>query len=403
MEPAPRLRWLVLFGVWLIYTAFGLIATSLAPLVQRIESDLDISHAAMGSIMGAWQLVFIVSALPCGILLDRLGARWALVIGAACIALSAWGRSLADDYTGMLLAVMLFGVGGPIVSAGAPKVIANWFDGADRGLAMGIYVTGPAIGAVAALTLTHPLLMPVFDGDWRAIFVLWAALGAAAGITWFLIASTRGVRQSSAARGGEAALPHRRVVRLLLESPAVRLVLVMSIGVFMISHGLMNWLPELLVRGGMGLAEAGYWAAIPTLVGIFAALTIPRLATPERRFLILGALATSVMLATVMLSFEARGLVLGGLVLQGLARTTLMTVLVLTLVELPGVGSRHAGTASGLFFAAAELGGMLGPLLVGLLYDLTGGFDAALALFALIAAGLVAGARVLRRQADAAA
>ena len=120
-QPHPH-RWLVLFGVWVIYAAFGLIASSLAPLVHRIEFDLGIGHTEMGSIMGAWQLVFIGAAIPCGFLLDRLGMRWALLIGALSIALSAWGRSVADDYVGMLIAVMLFGVGGPIISAGAPKV-----------------------------------------------------------------------------------------------------------------------------------------------------------------------------------------------------------------------------------------------------------------------------------------
>ena len=147
MHPHP-LRWLVLFGVWLIYGAFGVIATSLAPLVARIESDLSLSHVAMGSVMGAWQLVFIAAAVPCGMLLDRLGSRWALLLGALSIAASAWGRSLAHDYVDLLLAVMLFGIGGPIISAGAPKVIASWFAGSSRGLAMGLYVTGPAIGSV---------------------------------------------------------------------------------------------------------------------------------------------------------------------------------------------------------------------------------------------------------------
>ena len=168
------MRWLVLFGVWLIYASFGLIASSLAPLVQRIELDLGMSHTAMGSIMGAWQLVFVAAAVPCGMLLDRLGSRWALLLGALCIAASALGRSAADDYTAMLLAVMLFGVGGPIVSAGAPKVIASWFEGPSRGLAMGIYVTGPALGGICALTLTHAWLMPLFGDDWRPVFRLWA-------------------------------------------------------------------------------------------------------------------------------------------------------------------------------------------------------------------------------------
>lgn len=401
MHSAHPLRWLILFGVWFIYGAFGLIATSLAPLVQLLETDLGMSHAAMGSVMGAWQLVFIAAAVPCGILLDRLGSRWALLIGALFIAASAYGRSIAGNYGELLLAVMLFGVGGPIISAGAPKVIATWFQGASRGLAMGIYITGPAIGGVLSLTLTHSWLLPHFDGDWRRIFVLWACLASVAGLLWWLLASLPAVRLLADERHAIAHTPHRQVIVNLLEDPAVRLVLLLSVGVFLISHGLNNWLPELLVTGGMGVVEAGYWAAVPTVVGIGGSLLIPRLATPARRLPILTALCMTVVLATLLLQFQARPLLLSGLMLQGIARSSLMTVLILTLVELPSVGARNAGTASGLFFAAAEMGGMLGPLGLGVLYDLSHGFSAGLALFTAIAAVLVVGARRLRSLAQA--
>jgi cyanate permease len=53
-------------------------------------------------------------------------------------------------------------------------------------------------------------------------------------------------------------------------------------------------------------------------------------------------------------------------------------VLILTLMELPGMDPRQTGTASGMFFSAAEIGGVLGPLGIGLLYDATGGFTASL-------------------------
>lgn len=399
MATAPHpARWLVLFGVWLIYCTFGLIASSLAPLVQRIETDLAMSHAAMGSVMGAWQLVFIVAAVPCGIALDRLGSRRALLLGALCIAASAWGRSAADGYAGLLAAVMLFGVGGPVISAGAPKVIADWFDGPSRGLAMGLYITGPAIGGVLSLTLTHPVLLPLFDGDWRPIFHLWAGAAAVAGGVWWLIAGLPVVRDLTAGRAAAAALPHREVLRALVRRPAVRLLLALGVGVFMLSHGLHNWLPEILVAGGMGTVEAGFWAAVPTVVGIAGALVIPRLATPARRIAILATLTVSLLLATVLLQVEVRGLVLLGLVLQGLARSTLMTVLILVLVELPRVDARSAGTATGLFFAAAECGGMLGPLGIGVLYDWTHGFAAGLDGFALIALAMLAGVSLLPRR-----
>jgi MFS transporter, CP family, cyanate transporter len=381
--PHPA-RWLVLFGVWLIYSSFGLIATSIAPLVHRIEHDLDMSHAAMGSVMGAWQLMFIAAAVPCGMALDRLGSRWALSFGALCIAASAYGRSVSADYSDLFLAVMLFGLGGPIISAGAPKVIADWFDGSSRGLAMGIYITGPAVGGAVSLMLTNSLLLPYFDGQWRPIFVLWAGLALAAGAAWWLIASLPGVTAHTAPRPVGAGGPHRAVLLPLLGRPAVRLVLFMGVSVFMLSHGLHNWLPEILINGGMSVVTAGYWAAIPTLVGIVGALLIPRHAIPSRRFVILAALSLVLTLATVLLQFDSRALVLIGLVLQGLARSSLLTVLILILVELPRIDARSAGTATGLFFAAAEIGGMLGPLGLGILYDATHGFTAGLLFFTLI-------------------
>ena len=45
--------------------------------------------------------------------------------------------------------------------------------------------------------------------------------------------------------------------------------------------------------------------------------------------------------------------------------------------------------AGGLFFSAAEIGGVLGPLSVGLLSDLTGGFSAALFVLSGVCALLV--------------
>jgi hypothetical protein len=87
----------MLLGVWLLYLSFGLNIAALAPLVPVIESDLGMSHSAMGRVLGAWQFVFILSAIPCGILLDRLGPRWAMLGGALLMAVSAFWRSIAND------------------------------------------------------------------------------------------------------------------------------------------------------------------------------------------------------------------------------------------------------------------------------------------------------------------
>ncbi|MFV2091219.1 MAG: MFS transporter, partial [Pseudomonadales bacterium] len=175
--------------------------------------------------------------------------------------------------------------------------------------------------------------------------------------------------------------------------------LCMAVGVFLINHGLNNWLSELLRHGGMSTTEAGYWAALPMLIGILGSLTIPRLATPERRFKILLVLCICASVASLMLTITATEVLTIALLIQGLVRSSLMTVLILMLVELPGMDQRHVGTASGLFFSAAEVGGVLGPLGLGVIYDLTQGFDAGLYALSAVAAAMTLGALRLTRLA----
>lgn len=385
----------MLAGLWLVYGSFGITISSIAPLVAPIERDLDMSHAAMGSIMGAWQLIYIAAAIPGGILLDRIGGRYALLIGVLLIAISGFGRTIAQDYWGLLLAVMIFGVGGPIISSGAPKLVAEHFQGSQRGFAMGIYMTGPALGGVASLSLTHSWLMPMFDQDWRAVLLFWTGVVLVSAVVWFVISWTFLADHKPEPKAERVS--QLEVMSSLIKMPAVQVVLVMSVGVFLFNHGLNNWLVELLRHGGMTATYAGYWATLPTVVGILGSLIIPRLATPSRRFAILITLCGLALAATILLRFSDALPLSVGLILQGLARSSMMTVLILTLVELPGIGDARTGVASGMFFSAAEVGGVLGPLGIGLLYDASGGFESSLTALSCVASLLMLGAIFLRR------
>jgi len=374
--------------------------TSLAPMASLIIADLDMSHGGMGLAMGAWQLVYIFAAVPAGMLLDRLESRAALAIGGLLIGLSALARVYAPDSMTLILAVMLFGLGGPIISAGAPKVVVSSFTGSSRGLAMGIYMTGPAIGGIVSLTMTHSVLLPMFENSWRAVMGLWSAVAIGATLAWFLLATF--VRTPTPPEHSGPRPSQFQVISELITKPTVIIVLLMSIFVFMFNHGLNNWLPALLESHGLSAVNAGYWAAIPTVIGIAGSLIIPRLATPERRFQILIGLSVVALLASLLLRFAEPSSLLSGLLLQGIARSSLMTVLILTLVELPEIGERYAGVASGMFFSAAEIGGMLGPLTLGLLYDPSAGFSSGLWLLTTIAFMMVSGSLLLNRRVRAA-
>jgi len=371
-------RWTMLGGVWLLYFCFGLIVTSMAPLVQPIAEDLGLSHSAMGGVLGAWPLVYIASAIPCGALLDRFGARRALFLAVLIIAASGALRGLAQGHLGLFLAVGLFGLGGPLISVGAPKLIALLFEARERGLAMGIYITGPALGGVLALSFTNGVLMPLFDQDWRAVLFAYAGFAGACSLAWLAICAHPSARALERQAAAEPRQPQLQVFAELLRLPAVQIVLLMGIGIFFFNHGINNWLPEILRSGGMSAATAGYWAALPTAVGIAAALIIPRLALPERRVPILLALFLSAGVAVLLIQNPAGPLLAGGLMIQGIARSTMMTVAILVLMETRGLADQSRGLAGGLFFTAAEIGGVLGPLCFGALSDATGSFAAPL-------------------------
>jgi MFS-type transporter involved in bile tolerance (Atg22 family) len=51
-----------------------------------------------------------------------------------------------------------------------------------------------------------------------------------------------------------------------------------------------------------------------------------------------------------------------------------MPIIMLTLMDAPQIGPQRMGAAGGLYFTAGEVGGVLGPLLLGIMRDLTGGF-----------------------------
>ena len=72
----------MLAGVWSIYASFGLVVAAMAPLVSILTRDLALSLAAMGAILGAWPLVYLVAAIPAGRFLDRVGLRRALALAA---------------------------------------------------------------------------------------------------------------------------------------------------------------------------------------------------------------------------------------------------------------------------------------------------------------------------------
>jgi len=361
-------RWVMLAMLWLLYAFFGLAFRSISPLITPILADLDMSYSQMGFVLGSWQLTYIGASTVAGFFIDKWGIRWSLFLGTLIIALSVGLRAFASGFGPFLALVALFGLGGPMISIGCPKTIALWFQGKDRGTAVGIYTTGPFFGGALALIATNRAIMPLTGYSWRLTFAFYGVMTLFVAVMWWFLARDLETSEDS------EKTRMRGVLRTLLKVRNIRIVLVCGLFTFAIIHGLTNWLPRILEDQGFSPTLAGYASSVPLLAGIPSLLILPRFIPPARRGLalaVMGVLSAS----SVWLILCLTGLLMYvGLILYGIAACTLVPLLTLILMETPEVGAKHMGSAGGLFFCISEIGGFIGPFLLGALVDWTGGF-----------------------------
>ena len=361
-------RWVMLAVLWLLYAFFGVVYRSISPLITPILADLDISYSQMGFVLGSWQLTYIGASTVAGFFIDRWGIRRSLFVGTLIIALSVGLRYFAAGFVPFLAMVALFGVGGPMISIGCPKTIALWFQGRDRGTAVGIYSTGPFLGGAFALIATNRAIMPLTGYSWRLTFALYGIMTLFVACLWWFLARDLKTGETS------GHTERKGVFATLLKVRNIRVVLVCGLLTFAIIHSLTSWLPRILEDQGFTPTLAGYAASIPLLAGTPSLLLLPRFIPPDRRDLALAAMALLSASSVWFILCSTGILMVVGLVLYGIAACTLIPLLTLILMETPEVGAKHMGSAGGLFFCVSEIGGFMGPLLLGALVDWTGGF-----------------------------
>lgn len=360
-------RWLMLGLLWLLYFSFGVVTRSPSPLVTPIISDLGMSYGQMGFVLGSWQMTYIVLAIAAGVIMDRWGIRRAIFFGALVIGISTVLRSASTNFFSLLFFVALFGVGGPMISIGCPKTISAWFKGKERGTAVGIYTTGPWIGGMFSLAATNSVVMPLTDYNWRLTFVLYGVMTLVFACLWWRLSREADTDVST---GRFSVLT---MLADLLKIRRVRLILLSGLLSFAIMHGYFSWLPKILENGGMSPARAGVASALPFLTSIPAVLIFPRLVQPHHRGWLIGLMALVAGISIFWVVF-LKWPFIPGLLLFGISGPCLMPLLVLSLMETPEVAAKYLGSATGVFFCVAEVGGFLGPFVVGYLFDVSRNF-----------------------------
>jgi len=176
----------------------------------------------------------------------------------------------------------------------------------------------------------------------------------------------------------------------------VRLILIIVLGMFLFNHATNNWLPEILIQKSLSSSKAGLLAAIPVATGAAGAAVIPQFAKPNAHKKIVFTLFWIAAACTICLIYFENSLLLSVLIVLGVASRGVMPIIMLTLISM--VGGEKTGAAGGLYFTAGEVGGVLGPILLGFSADIFNGFNPGLFFLSSLCVALSFGSTIITKK-----
>ena len=179
-----RLRWLILGLLFFSTVVNYLDRQALSVLLPTLRVDLGLTSADYGIITMVFMLVYTIAHLGAGMVVDRIGTRRSFgffVVGWSVSALlHAFARGAMS--LGIFRGCLALSEAGNW-PAGA-KAVARWFPAQRRGMAMAIFDSGAALGAVLAPPLVALLALQF---GWRAAFAGTAVVGFIWLVAWLKV------------------------------------------------------------------------------------------------------------------------------------------------------------------------------------------------------------------------
>ena len=382
-------RALALVGIVLVAFNLRTAVASLSPILGQLEADIPLSAAEIGFLGMLPPLCYAVFGIVTPLFARRLGLEVTLIVAIAVLTAGLAGRGLAGSPVWLLVASSATFAAAGVGNVLLPPLVKRYFP--DRiGLLTTIYVTTMSVS-----TLLPPLVaVPVADAaGWRLSLGAWAIVAVVSLVPWIaLLVHPR--------RDVSAALPEEAepgLLRYALRSPLAWSLAILFSAAGFNAYALFAWLPAILHDiAGTSPAEAGALLSLYAAMGLPAGLLVPVLAARHGRVRSLIAVGVVALVAGYL-----------GLLLVPTTATWLWVVLVgigplffpLSMVLINLRTRTHTGAValSGFVQSLGYLVVALGPLVVGLLHDATGGWTAPLwLLLASAVPAAVAGAVVAR-------
>jgi ACS family hexuronate transporter-like MFS transporter len=162
--------------VWSAYLVVFLSRLCVGPLSPFLKQAFDLSNAQIGGLTSATAVTYAPTLVLAGWLVDRIGVRRALVIGALVTGVFVGAVALAPSYGVMLLLLGLSGLGCGFIYPSAVKAVMVWFPPQERATAIGVNQAAVNISGILGAAIMPALALSV---GWRAGFVVAAAMAFA--------------------------------------------------------------------------------------------------------------------------------------------------------------------------------------------------------------------------------
>lgn len=380
--PVVLRPWLLLLGLVLVALNLRPALSSVAPLLGIVSDSLGLSAAQAGLLTTLPVLCLGIFAPLAPILARRFGTERVvlgilLTLGGGIVLRSCLGE--VGLFAGSILAGASIGVIGVLL----PGIIKRDFAG-HAGTMTGVYTMALCLGAALAAGATVPLSHYLGD-SWAMGLGFWALPALLAAIFWLPQVGKRQGAHNVA----------YRVQGLLRDPLAWQVTLYMGLQ-SSLSYIVFGWLPSILIGRGLTPTDAGLVMSGSVIVQLATALTAPWLATRGKDQRLAIVLVMGLTLAGLFgCLYAPMDSLWSWAVVLGLGQGGTFS-LALTLIVLRSRDSHVAANLSGMAQGVGYTLASLGPLAVGVVHEVTGGWDALGWIFAVIGlcaivAGLGAG------------
>ncbi len=364
-------RWAVLAVAIGAFMQTHLHRMAYAPLIPTFVADLGLTYAAAGTIQTAYFWTYTAVQIPIGLVADRWGSRRVMMASMAVLVAGALAFAASGTYLESIGARMLVGLGGAAVWVPGMRLITEWFPQRERGRATGLMSAGGGLGGTLGLVIV-PWVASAFG--WR---VAYGALAVPAVLVLVVIATTL---RSGTAAGPAAPRPSGGSLGRVLATPALwplNLAVLCSYGGY---FSFVTFLPAYLVKAlALSDTEAGLVTGLITAGTIVSWPVAGALSdrTGRRKPIYLVSQTASA-LVCVAFALVVPSLGAGGAAALALAAGLLIGGMILPFVAIVEMfPHERAATAAGVANTACFVGGMILPIVLGRVVDVTGSFAAA--------------------------